>query len=138
MKTFICLMATALVSAPAYAAHPTTPPPMGTPGYYGIITMDNTLRPRTIYQDPVIAHRARGIPPIYLRVPPGHAKRWAKHCSQYNACTRPVYFVQDDWYNNTYMPYHRTHRDMRDSRSYDDSGRNGNYRGDPRNDGYDR
>ena len=25
-------------------------------------------------------------PPIYLHVPPGHAKHWRKYCRQYNAC----------------------------------------------------
>ena len=33
--------------------------------------------------------------PIYLYVPPGHAKNWGKHCARYNACSQPVYFVQE-------------------------------------------
>ena len=34
-------------------------------------------------------------PPMYLYVPPGHAKDWGKHCGRYNACARQVYFVQE-------------------------------------------
>jgi hypothetical protein len=45
--------------------------------------------------------------PIYLHVPPGHAKNWSKHCRKYNACDRPVYFVQDSWYNQVYVPRYR-------------------------------
>jgi hypothetical protein len=43
-------------------------------------------------------------PPIYLHVPPGHEKHWSKHCAQYAACGRPVYFVSDDLYNKEYVP----------------------------------
>jgi hypothetical protein len=63
-----------------------------------------------IYAQPVVIQRAPefvSAPPIYLHVPPGHEKHWSKHCAQYNACGRPVYFVRDDWYNNEYVPrYH--------------------------------
>jgi len=44
---------------------------------------------------------------MYLHVPPGHEKKWRKHCAKYNACGRPVYFVRHDWYNNVYVPRHR-------------------------------
>jgi hypothetical protein len=53
--------------------------------------------------------------PVYLRVPPGHAKNWAKHCARYGACGRPVYFVSDDWYENIYVPrYRKIHVDRDD------------------------
>ena len=45
--------------------------------------------------------------PVYLRVPHDHRKKWAKYCSRYDACGRPVYFVQDDWYVNSYAPAYR-------------------------------
>ena len=35
--------------------------------------------------------------PVYLYVPPGHQKNWAKHCAHYNACGQPVYFVKESW-----------------------------------------
>ena len=38
------------------------------------------------------------VQPIYLHVPPGHAKNWRKHCHKYNACGQPVYFVVSDEY----------------------------------------
>ena len=45
--------------------------------------------------------------PIYLRVPPGHAKHWDQHCREYDACARPVYFVEDDWYQRVYVSQYR-------------------------------
>jgi hypothetical protein len=42
--------------------------------------------------------------PIYLRVPPGHEKHWAKYCKRYGACGQPVFFVQDNWYRDVYTP----------------------------------
>jgi hypothetical protein len=36
--------------------------------------------------------------PVYLWVPPGHRRDWRNHCSRYNACGAPVYFVNDRWY----------------------------------------
>jgi hypothetical protein len=97
---------------------------IGGPGYYGNIQLGDFGRPPVIYAEPMIIERqVRYVgAPMYLRVPPGHAKKWAKHCHAYNACGRPVYFVQDSWYNNTYAPrYRQTHgghegggRDYRD------------------------
>ena len=58
--------------------------------------------------------------PIYLRVPPGHEKKWNKHCASYNACGRPVYFVRDDWYRNTYVPQYQMRGDRDDDRHDDD------------------
>jgi hypothetical protein len=68
------------------------------PGVYGRIDIGNAPPPPLIYAEPVIIHRpAVVVPrsPIYLYVPPGHAKNWAKHCARYNACSQPVYFVQE-------------------------------------------
>ena len=45
--------------------------------------------------------------PVYLHVPPGHEKKWGKHCHKYNACGQPVYFVRDNWYNEVYVPHYR-------------------------------
>ena len=82
---------------------------IGGPGYYGNIQLGDFGPPPVIYREPVIIERqVRYVGrPMYLRVPPGHAKHWAKHCREYNACGRPVYFVQDSWYNNTYAPHYR-------------------------------
>jgi hypothetical protein len=85
----------------------------GQPGFYGRIDIVDFPQPRLIYAQPVIIEQMRGIeptPPIYLHVPPGHAKNWRKHCKKYDACGRPVYFVQDDWYNNVYVPAYTAQR----------------------------
>jgi len=83
---------------------------IGEPGFYGRIDLGNAPRPLLIYPEPIIiVQSARGYSPIYLRVPPGHAKNWRKHCGSYRACGRPVYFVQDGWYHDTYSPYYKKH-----------------------------
>lgn len=86
---------------------------IGQPGFYGQITLGNHYpSPRLIYPDPIIAMPRVGIAqpqPIYLYVPPGHAKKWSKHCHRYHACHLPVYFVQEDWYDNVYVPQYRQH-----------------------------
>jgi hypothetical protein len=87
---------------------------VGQPGFYGQIDIGNTPRPPVVYEQPVVIARApeyASAPPIYLHVPPGHEKHWNKHCAEYHACGRPVYFVRDDWYNNEYVPQHRHHDD---------------------------
>lgn len=68
------------------------------PGVYGRINIGNAPPPPVLYAQPVIIHRPAVMvqrAPIYLYVPPGHAKNWGKHCSRYNACNQPVYFVQE-------------------------------------------
>ena len=52
----------------------------------------------------IIEHVHVSGPPIYLHVPPGHAKDWAKHCGKYDACGHRVLFVQEAWYNDVYVP----------------------------------
>lgn len=84
---------------------------VGEPGFYGRVDIGNYPPPRLIYEEPVIVRRVKTwYPPTYLRVPPGHAKQWYKYCDRYDACGRPVYFVQDDWYREVYVPRYREHR----------------------------
>ena len=67
------------------------------PGVYGRIDIGNAPPPPLIYAQPIIIQRPAGLvqqAPLYLHVPPGHAKKWSKHCSKYNACGQPVYFVK--------------------------------------------
>jgi hypothetical protein len=76
------------------------------PGIYGRIDIGNAPPPPLVYVQPVIIERAPVYvqqQPLYLHVPPGHAKKWSKHCAKYNACSQPVYFVKvsgDDVYEN--------------------------------------
>jgi len=75
------------------------------PGMYGRIEIGAQPPPPVLYAQPVLIARPAVVvqqPPLYLYVPPGHAKNWGKHCSRYNACARPVYFVQEQWVQERY------------------------------------
>ena len=75
------------------------------PGIYGQVQIGNASPPPVVYAQPMLIEpQAAPPPPVYLHVPPGHEKHWRKHCAEYSACGRPVYFVRDDWYNNEYVP----------------------------------
>ncbi len=65
------------------------------PGVYGQISFGSRPPPPVLYAQPVLVQRGPvAQPPLYLYVPPGHAKNWRRHCARYDACGRPVYFVQ--------------------------------------------
>jgi hypothetical protein len=109
MKTFLFATALMALGAPAFAGDVAVSISVGEPGFFGQIDLGNAPQPRLVYARPVVIERApeyRDVAPIYLHVPPGHEKHWSKHCREYNACGRPVYFVRDDWYNNEYVPHH--------------------------------
>ena len=96
------------------------------PGVYGRIQIGNAPPPPLLYPQPVIIHQpAVVVPrsPIYLYVPPGHAKNWGKHCMRYNACNQPVYFVKepprrhdDRGYGKRHEPRYDQRYDPRDDR----------------------
>jgi hypothetical protein len=116
------LILAALMAAATSGAMAQISIPLGQSGYYGRIDLGNLDAPPVIYQEPMLVARPRGyrpVAPIYLRVPPGHAQQWSRHCSAYNACNRPVYFVQDGWYSNTYAPQYGRGDADRASRDYD-------------------
>lgn len=82
------------------------------PGVYGRIDIGNMPPPAVILPQPVIIQPAPVAvvrQPIYLYVPPGHQKNWAKHCARYQACGQPVYFVQERWVQERYDNYQREH-----------------------------
>jgi hypothetical protein len=100
---------------------------VGQPGFYGRIDIGDYPYPPpvVIYRQPRIVERVYiEREPIYLRVPPGHARNWRKHCYKYNACGERVYFVQDSWYHRDYVPhyreYHREYHDNRWNDNHDD------------------
>ena len=110
MNRLLCVLAACALAAPALAADVGVSVTMGQPGFYGRIDVGGVAPPRVLYREPVVISPAPGRvvrAPIYLRVPPGHAKNWRKFCGRYNACGQPVYFVQDSWYNDVYVPYYR-------------------------------
>jgi len=85
---------------------------VGQPGFYGRVDIGDFAPQPVLYApQPVIIRQTPYYvaEPIYLRVPPGHRKHWAKFCGRYDACGRPVLFVRDEWYTNTYVPRYREH-----------------------------
>ncbi|HET9823140.1 MAG TPA: hypothetical protein VFQ16_15065 [Burkholderiaceae bacterium] len=79
------------------------------PGMYGRIEIGSAPPPPVLYPQPVIIARPAVVaaqPPLYLYVPPGHAKDWGKHCGKYNACARQVYFVREDWVQDRWEREH--------------------------------
>ena len=110
MKRYVVLLVLAASALPAFAADVGVSVSVGQPGFYGRIDIGNAPPPVLIYPQPVVIQKvyvAQPPPPLYLHVPPGHAQKWSKHCQKYDACSRPVYFVKDDWYNNVYVPHYQ-------------------------------
>lgn len=101
----------AALSTPALATNVGVSVNIGQPGFYGRIDVGGYPPPVLLYPQPTFIQRVPvDRPPIYLRVPPGHAKHWGKHCHRYNACGERVYFVQDKWYTHEYAPRYRERR----------------------------
>lgn len=80
------------------------------PGVYGRVELGKNSHPDLVYADPrvvIVEERVRR-QPLYLHVPPGHAKKWDKHCHKYNACSYPVYFIMSDEYREKHD--HKKHK----------------------------
>lgn len=112
-----------LVSPASRAAEVGVSISVSQPGVYGRIDIGRFPAPELIVAQPVVIHQprvvvAQPVQPVYLWVPPGHQKNWAKHCYRYNACGTPVYFVKEDWYRAHVAPA----RPMTYSREDDDHG----------------
>jgi hypothetical protein len=77
------------------------------PGVFGRVDISNGVLPPVLYPQPMIIVPVAVAPtPVYMHVPPGHAKKWRKHCHKYNACGTPVYFVQANYVG---QPTHVVH-----------------------------
>jgi len=116
MKKFLFAALLGTCAIPAFAGDVGVSISLGQPGFYGQIDIGNVPRPAVVYAQPVVVARTPqyvAAEPIYLHVPPGHEKHWNKHCGEYHACGRPVYFVRD-WYNNEYVPRYREHGGLED------------------------
>jgi hypothetical protein len=138
-------VAAATLSAPASAQISVN---IGQPGFYGRLDIGGFPPPPLLFPEPVMIQRVPvGRPPLYLRVPPGHARDWRHHCRHYGACGERVYFVQDNWYRDEYAPRyqerhgHRDHGyegyrdDYRRHERHDRHDRHDEYRGDDRGHG---
>ncbi|WP_343622623.1 hypothetical protein [Roseateles puraquae] len=75
---------------------------VGQPGFYGRIDIGNAPPPVVLAEPVWVQRRPVQVAPVYMRIPPGHQKNWAKHCARYDACGVPVYFVREDWYQSRY------------------------------------
>ena len=91
------------------------------PGVYGRVEVNNPGAPPPVWraQPVIIAPQPQAIEvvPVYVHVPPGHARNWRKHCRHYDACGRPVYFIKSAEYEPGYgrkRKHDRDHRDERD------------------------
>ncbi|MBP5986262.1 MAG: hypothetical protein KA538_03670 [Azonexus sp.] len=118
MKRFLfaVAIAAAILSPAAQAADVGVSVSIGQPGFYGRLDIGGFPAPVLLYPEPVMIQAVPyGRPPLYLRVPPGHAKHWHKYCHRYHACGERVYFVRDEWYQREYSPVYRErhygHRD---------------------------
>lgn len=73
------------------------------PGVYGQVVIGGRPPPPLVVPQPVLVEPVPvGVAPpepIYLHVPPGHQRHWRKHCHEYHACGRPVYFVRSAEYD---------------------------------------
>ena len=113
MKKMLAMAMLAIVAAPVFAADVAVSVSVGDPRFYGRIDIGGYPPPQLVYPEPVIIQPAPAtvvVQPIYVRVPPGHAKEWRKHCKKYKLCGQPVYFVQDNWYTQVYVPEYRVRK----------------------------
>ncbi|MGB4063848.1 MAG: hypothetical protein WBK19_08495 [Azonexus sp.] len=105
-------VAAATLSAPASAQVSVN---IGQPGFYGRLDIGGFPPPPLLFPEPMMIQRVPvSRPPLYLRVPPGHARDWRRHCHRYGACGERVYFVQDNWYRHEYAPRYQERHIHRD------------------------
>jgi len=120
---FVAAMCAATLCTSALAADVGVSVSVGQPGFYGRLDIGDFPQPRVIYSQPRVVEVVPVTrPPIYLRVPPGHAKHWRSHCREYNACDERVFFVQDDWYNHEYVPRYQERQGERHDENRGDRG----------------
>ncbi|HEY9063861.1 MAG TPA: hypothetical protein VIO33_02695 [Burkholderiaceae bacterium] len=109
------------IAAPAFA-QTSVSVSVAKPGVYGRIDIGGLPPPPVVLPQPVIITPQPVAvvqpAPLYLYVPPGHQKKWAKHCAQYNACGQPVYFVKESWVQERYEHEHGGRHDDDDDRGH--------------------
>ena len=112
MKTIALAAVLATASLSALAVDVGVSVNIGQPGFYGQINLGSNMVPQLVLPQPILIAPPPPnvvLAPLYLRVPPAYTKKWHKHCGEYNACGRQVYFVRDDWYEHEYAPRYRSH-----------------------------
>ena len=114
MKKLLFIVLIGLSAVSAQAADVGVSISIGDPGFFGRIDIGSAPKPEVVSPRPIVVQPGPAYgkqEPLYLRVPPGHQKNWNRHCGQYNACDRPVYFVRDSWYDKVYVPHYQRHRE---------------------------
>ena len=82
---------------------------IGEPGYVGRVEIGDAPKPILISPNPIIIERERLVEqPTYVYVPAEQRKDWARYCGRYDACSRPVYFVEERWYTDVYVPHYKS------------------------------
>lgn len=119
MKRVLFALMALLHGAASQAADVGVSVQIGQPGFYGRIDIGNAPPPVVLAEPVWVQRRPAHVEPVYMRIPPGHQKNWAKHCYRYNACGQPVYFVQEEWVRERYE----------ERRHHDDHGRDNPGRG---------
>jgi hypothetical protein len=128
MKILPAAVAAFAVSTSALAADVGVSVTIAQPGVYGRIDIGRFPQPPVIVAQPVVVAPppvvVPGPPPqpIYMWVPYGHRKDWARHCARYNACGVPVYFVRHDWYAREVAPHRERGYERGDRDDHGDRG----------------
>ncbi|HWU84872.1 MAG TPA: hypothetical protein VN028_06015 [Rhodocyclaceae bacterium] len=136
-KSLIRVLGLALFATAAGAHADSVSISVGQPGFYGHIDIGGYPAPQLVYPEPVLAQAVPyGGPPVYVYAPPRHIHHWQRYCGRYGACGRPVYFVQDRWYQRVYVPQYRHRHEYERDYAYGGYGR-GHGHG-PHHHGHDR
>lgn len=121
------LLAASFLFAGAVQAQPYVNVTVGgqfAPGVFGQVSVGNAAPPPVINPQPIIVGTMiQGAPIMYMHVPEHEQRHWEHFCGRYNACGRPVHFVQVDERNRWW-----------DERNQHDRGHDG--RGEDRRDEY--
>ena len=87
---------------------------IGDPGYAGRLELDGAPKPVLITPSPIIIEKERVVQePTYVYVPAAQRNDWARYCGRYEACGRPVYFVEERWYNDVYVPHYKSKHELK-------------------------
>jgi hypothetical protein len=118
IKNLLIAMSLMLVAGPSMAEVGVSVT-VGEPGFFGQIVLGDAPRPLLLAPRPIIIEPLPPrvvYEPLYLYVPVVESSNWARYCRRYRACGRPVYFIQERWYRNVYVPHYRKHRHNYDRR----------------------
>ena len=132
MKSYVLIgaalaAAVAMSSVPAGAADVGVSVHVSQPGVYGRVDIGRFPQPQLVVAQPVVVRPmpvVQQVQPVYMWVPPGQRQNWRAHCGAYNACGVPVYFVQDQWYDQHVKPhgqgkYKEKHKDKHHDKHHD-------------------